>query len=446
LTAFRLPVLPPRHPHDREILRLAVPAFGALVAEPLFLLADSAIVGNLGTPQLAGLGIAAAVLATAVHLCIFLAYGTTAAVARSLGAGDLRGALRLGIDGLWLALLLGVVLGVAGIAAAGTVSGWFTDDVAVADYSTTYLRISMFGLPGMLGVLAMTGVLRGLQDTATPLKVAVASYLTNAILDYVLVYPLDMGIGGSALATVIAQWGSLLVYMAVVLGALRRVSVPLALSWPGVARSFRASSPLLVRNLSMRTVVILSAAVAARIGSPELAAHQVAFTVWTTLALALDAVAIAGQAIIGRLLGADDALAARNAVRRMVELSVGMGAVLGLLIFAGRDLIPPIFSQDPEVRDLLAGALLIIAIVQPLAGWVFALDGVLIGAGDNRYIAAAQVVTVIVFAPLAACVLVFDLGLDGLWWALAGWVLARFLLMFYRERSGAWAVEGAQLA
>ncbi|HEU0075435.1 MAG TPA: MATE family efflux transporter [Dehalococcoidia bacterium] len=443
MTAFRLPVLPPRHPHDREILRLAVPAFGALVAEPLFLLADSAIVGNLGTPQLAGLAIAATVLATAVHLCIFLAYGTTAAVARSLGAGDLRGALRLGIDGLWLALLLGVFLGVIGIVSASFVSGWFTDDSAVAGYSTTYLRISMFGLPGMLGVLAMTGILRGLQDTATPLKVAVAANLGNVLLDYVLVYPLGMGIGGSALATIIAQWLSLAVYMAVVLKAVRLEGVSLALSWTGVTRSFRASSPLLIRNLSMRTVVIVSTAVAARIGSPELAAHQVAFTVWTTLSLGLDAVAIAGQAIIGRLLGAADAVGARAAVRRMVELSIGLGVVLGLLIFAGRDLIPPIFSADPEVRRLLSDALLIIALVQPVAGWVFALDGILIGAGDNRYIAAAQAVTVAVFVPLAIGVLVFDLGLTGLWWALAGWLLVRFVLMLRRQLSGTWAVEGA---
>ena len=437
-------MLPLRHPHDRVILRLAVPAFGALVAEPLFLLADSAIVGNLGTPQLAGLAIAATILATAVHLCIFLAYGTTAAVARNLGAGDLRGALRLGVDGLWLALLIGVVLGGIGVASAGLVSGWFTDDSAVAGHSTTYLRISMFGLPGMLGMLAMTGVLRGLQDTKTPLKVAVAANLGNVLLDYVLVYPLDMGIGGSAVATVIAQWASLGVYMAVVLGSLRREGVSLSLSWTGVGRSFRASSPLLIRNLSMRGVIVLATVVAARIGSPELAAHQVAFTIWTTLALSLDAVAIAGQAIIGRLLGAADSLGARTAVRRMVELSVGMGIVLGLLILGTRDLIPPIFSTDPEVRRRLAEALLVVALMQPLAGWVFALDGVLIGAGDNRFTAIAQAVTVIVFLPLALAVVVFDLGLTGLWWALSGWILARFVLMLHRQLSGKWAVEGAR--
>jgi putative MATE family efflux protein len=443
LSSLRLPALPPRHPHDREILRLAVPAFGALVAEPLFLLADSAIVGNLGTPELAGLAIAATILATAVHLNIFLAYGTTAAVARNLGAGDMRGALRLGVDGLWLALLMGVVIGAVGIAGAQVISDWFTDDAETARHSTTYLRVSMFGVPGMLGVLAMTGLLRGLQDTKTPLKVAVGANLINVGLDYVLVYPAGLGIGGSALATVVAQWSSLAVYAYVVYGALRRENVSLSLSMPGVVRSFRASSPLLIRNLSMRAVVLISTAIAARIGSPELAAHQVAFTIWTTLALALDAVAIAGQAIIGRLLGAADSAGARDAVRRMVELSVGMGVVLAVLIVATRELFTPIFSADPEVRRALSSALIVVAIAQPMAGWVFALDGVLIGAGDNRFIAAAQAVALLVFLPLGGLVLAFDLGLDGLWWALAGWVLARFLLMLYRQLGGKWAVEGA---
>jgi MATE family, multidrug efflux pump len=441
--SFRLPLVPPRHPYDPEIFRLAVPAFGALVAEPLFLLADSAIIGHLGTTELAGLGIAATILASAVSICIFLAFGTTASVARRIGAGDLRGALRLGVDGLWLAALLGGGLGVIGFAGADAIAGWFTNEPAVADQAVSYLRVSMFGLPAMLGVFAMTGVLRGTQDTKTPLKVAVAASLGNAGLDYALVYPLHMGIAGSALGTVIAQWASIGAYAAVVAGSMRDEAVSLRPSWLGVKQSFSTSAPLLVRSISLRVVIVLSTVVAARLGSPQLAAHQVAFTLWTTLALGLDAVAIAGQAIIGRLLGSSDSLGAREATRRMVELSVAMGVVLGVLIFAGRDLIAPIFSTDPEVRRFLSHTLIIIALMQPAAGWVFALDGVLIGAGDNRYLAAAQALTVVVFAPLAACVLIFDLGLNGLWWAIGGWVLARLVVLAWRQMGDAWAVEGA---
>jgi putative MATE family efflux protein len=432
-----------RDQHDAEILRLAVPAFGALVAEPLFLLADSAIVGHLGTAQLAGLGVAATIVATAISLCIFLAYGTTAGVARRLGAGDLQGALRLGIDGLWLAGLLGLALGALGFAGAEVVVGWFGPDEDAAGYAVTYLRVSMFGLPAMLGVFAMTGVLRGLQDTRTPLVVAVAANLANAALNYLLVYGFDLGIGGSALGTVIAQWASILVYVAVVAKSVSLAGVPLGFSFSGVSRSFRASAPLLLRNVSLRVVIVLSAAVAAQIGSPQLAAHQVAFTIWSALALSLDAIAIAGQALVGRYLGASNAAGAKQATRRMVEISIALGTVLGLLLFAGHDLIPPLFSGDPEVRALLADVLVIIAMLQPVAGWVFALDGVLIGAGDARFLAAAQAVTVAVFAPLAGLVLAFDEGLEALWWVIGAWVLTRLLLLVWRQAGNAWAVEGA---
>jgi putative MATE family efflux protein len=440
---LKLPAAPLRHEHDAEIMRLAVPAFGALVAEPLFLLADSAIVGHLGTAQLAGLAVASTVLQTGVSLCIFLAYGTTAAVARSLGAGDRPGALRLGIDGLWLAGLLGAVLALAGFAAAEVLVGWFGPEPDAHAHAVTYLRISMAGLPAMLGIFAMTGLLRGLQDTKTPLYVAVAANLANVVLNYAFVYGLDMGIGGAALGTVLAQWASVLAYVAVVQRGLRKDGVALGLSAAGVARSFRASAPLFVRNLSMRIVVLLAAVVAASFGSVELAAHQVAFAIYTTTALGLDAVAIAGQALVGRYLGADDLQGARTATTRMVELSVLFGVALGLALFAARDLISPLFTSDPEVQMALGSVLIILAAFQPAAGWVFALDGVLIGAGDARFLAVGATVSAIVFVPVGVVVMVADLGLDALWAGIGAWVLARLALLTWRVRGEAWAVTGA---
>ena len=197
-----------RHPHDREIVRLAVPALGALVAEPLFLLADSAIVGHLGTPQLAGLGVAGALLATAVALCVFLAYGTTAGVARRAGAGDDRGAIALGVDGMWLAAALGTAIALMGAITAPQLIDAFGTTPSATPYALTYLRVSLPGIPAMLVVLAATGVLRGLQDTRTPLVVAVVGAAANVVLNIVLVYGLDLGIGGSALGTVIALTGA----------------------------------------------------------------------------------------------------------------------------------------------------------------------------------------------------------------------------------------------
>ena len=295
----------------------------------------------------------------------------------------------------------------------------------------------------MLGVFAMTGLLRGLQDTKTPLYVAVAANIMNVVLDYTLVYVVHMGIGGSALGTVISQWASILLYVAVVQRGVREEGVPLGFSAPGVIQSFRASAPLFVRNLSMRVVIILSTVVAASFGSVELAAHQVAFTMYTTLALGMDAIAIAGQAMVGRFLGADDTRSARTATTRMVELSVLFGALLGLVIFLTRDLLSPLFTSDREVQAALSSVLVVLAIFQPAAGWVFALDGVLIGAGDARFLAVGATITTIVFAPVAVAVMVAGLGLDALWVAIGIWVLARLVVLVWRERGNAWAVAGA---
>ncbi|HKH07371.1 MAG TPA: MATE family efflux transporter, partial [Agromyces sp.] len=198
---------------DRDILRLAVPALGALIAEPLFLLADTAMVGHLGATPLAGLGLASAVLQTIIGLMVFLAYATTPAVARRVGLGDERGAVASGIDGLWLALGLGTVLGVAGWWVAPWLVAAFGASPEVTAEASVYLTISMAGLPAMLVVFAATGLLRGLQDTRTPLWVAGVGFAVNIVLNYLFIYVAGWGIAGSAFGTVIAQWGMVVVYL-----------------------------------------------------------------------------------------------------------------------------------------------------------------------------------------------------------------------------------------
>jgi putative MATE family efflux protein len=434
---------PLRHRHDAEILRLAVPAFFNLVAEPLFLLADSAIVGHLGTAQLAGVGVAGAILSTVLSLCIFLAYGSTGAVARRLGAGDQPGAVRQGIDGLWVGLFIGVSLTVIMFASSDTLVDAFGVDAAATHEAEVYLRIAAFGLPAALGMFAVTGLLRGLQDTRTPLFVAVGANLVNVVLNYALVYGADMGVAGSALGTVLAQWGALGAYVGVVLARSLRLGVAVGPSLPGMKRSLFGSAPLFLRNVALRFVVFVSFALAADMGSAELAAHQLAFTIWSALALALDAVAIAGQALVGRYLGARDITGAREASRRMVEWSLVMGTIAGVGIFASRELLPSLFTEDPAVQAYLSDVLIIVAIMQPWAGWVFALDGVLIGAGDLRYVAFAQLLTVAIFLPIAGAVFTLDLGLQGLWCAYAAWTLARLAVMGHRMLGDEWAVAGA---
>jgi putative MATE family efflux protein len=422
---------------------LAVPAFGSLVAEPLFLMADTAIVGHLGTAQLAGLGVASALLMTAVSVFVFLAYATTAAVARRVGAGDLQSAIRQGMDGIWLALLLGAAVVAVLLPTASTVVDLFGASDAAAPYATTYLRISTLGIPAMLIVLAATGVLRGLQDTRTPLYVAIAGFVANGALNAGLVYGADLGIAGSAWGTVIAQWGMAVVYLAVVLRGARKHGASLRPDAAGIRASAQAGVPLLVRTLSLRAILMITTAVAARLGDADIAAHQIILSLWSLLAFALDAIAIAGQAIIGRYLGAGDAEGARDACRRMVEWGIAVGVVLGILVVITRPAFLPLFTSDSAVKDMALPALLIVALSQPISGIVFVLDGVLMGAGDGPYLAWAMLLTLAVFTPVALLVPVLGGGLTALWATMTLMMTVRMLTLWLRTRSGRWIVTGA---
>ena len=432
-----------RDPHDGEILRLAVPAFGALVAEPLFLLGDAAIIGHLGTAQLGGLGVAAQALGLLVSICIFLAYGTTAAVARQVGAGNIARAIQQGIDGIWLAIAIGGTLLVVGWPLAPWAVDAFGASAAVAPQAETYLRISLFGIPGMLVVLAGTGVLRGLQDTRTPLYVSVGGFTINLALNALFVLGFGWGIAGSAVGTVLAQSGGAAVYIAAVLRGARRHHARVRPDAAGLRNAATAGVNLIMRTIALQVVLTVGTTVATRMGDAQIAAYQVGFQVWTLLAFALDAIAIAGQAITGRYLGAADVAGARGATRRMVQWGVVSGVVFGTAVLAVHTWLPALFTNDPAVRGLLMSTLVVVALLQPMAGIVFVLDGVLIGAGDVRYLAIAGVVTMSAFLPVAWLVHASGGGLVALWLAIGVWMTARLLTLGLRARGSAWLVTGA---
>jgi putative MATE family efflux protein len=316
---------------DRQILALAVPALGALIAEPLFVLVDSVIVGRLGTTELAGLSLASTLLVTVVGLCVFLAYATTAVVARRLGAGDRAGALQVGVDGLWLGGGLGVLLAVVALLVAPWAVAALGADGQVAEHATAYLRASAPGLPGMLLVLAATGALRGLQDTRTPLVVAGAGAVMNGVLNLLLVHGLHLGITGSGLGTAITQLAMGAVLVVVVVRGARAAGASLRPAPGGILAGVRTGTPLLVRTLSLRIAILVTVWVATALGPVPLAAHQVINALWGFAAFALDALAIAAQALIGHALGAGDRPLVRALLRRTLTWGVGAGAVLGVL-------------------------------------------------------------------------------------------------------------------
>ncbi|WP_417234843.1 MATE family efflux transporter [Arthrobacter sp.] len=430
------------------ILALAVPALGALIAEPLFLMADTAIVGHLGLNQLAGAGLGTTVLQTAVGLMVFLAYSTTPAVARWLGAKRLDRALAAGRDGLWLALGLGVLLAVAGWFAGPALLSSMGATGEVYGFALDYLRFSMPGLPAMLLVLAATGVLRGLQDTKTPLWVAGAGFGVNIVLNLVLVYGAGLSVAGSAIGTSLAQWGMAAVYLVLLVPRLRAAGVPLRPHLAGVIGTGKVGSWLMLRTLSLRVGILATVWVATSDGALTLAAHQLVFSIFTFMAFALDALAIAAQALIGKELGAGEKARAGALTRVMTRWGLLFGVGTGVVLALVAPVLGALFTSDTEVQRAAAIGLWVLAASQPLAGLVFVLDGVLIGAGDARYLAVAGVIALVLYAPLLAGAallpLVPDLPILWLWCAFGvGYMALRAVTLLWRIRNDRWMSLGA---
>ncbi len=425
---------------DREIFALALPALGALAAEPTYVLVDTAIVGHLGTPQLAALAIAATLLSTGITLFNFLAYGTTARVARLYGAGEVAAAGRIGSQALWLSMALGMGLLLLILFLAGPAVAAMGGRGQTAEMSVSYLRISALGVPFAMIALAGQGFLRGVGDLGTPLVILLAANAVNAVLEVLFVYGFGWGLSGSAWGTVIAQVGMGLAFVYWLLRAPADSRRP---SWATMRPLLRVGGDIAVRTGALLLSFMLASAVAARMGEASLAAHQVAFGLFVFLALVLDAVAIAGQILVGRLLGAGDAGAAYAAARRMIFWSVVVGCAFCAALLAGTGTIPGLFTGDPEVVERAGELWPLFALMQPVGAAVFALDGILIGAGDTRFLKWSMVAALLVFVPLAFAAPVLGLGVTGVWAALNILMLVRLLTCGARFRSRRWAVVGA---
>jgi putative MATE family efflux protein len=433
-----------RSPYDREILGLALPALGALAAEPLYLLADTAMVGHLGTEQLAALAIAATLLSGAFTLFNFLTYGTTAQVARLSGAAEHGQAGSLAAQALWLASGIGVLLTAALAALAVPLVDLMGADGHTGELAVLYLRIGSLGLPFALIALAGQGFLRGVSDLRTPLVIVVVANAANVVLNLLFIYVFDWGLAGSAWATVVAQLGMGAAFVTALLRAPAQSRRPSLAAMRPLAR---IGGEIFVRTTALYASFLVAGAVLARIGTDSLAAHQVAFQLFVFLALVLDAVAIAGQVIVGRSLGAGDADGAYRAAKRMIELAVAAGALFAVVILALTEVLPHAFTSDADVIDELHKIWPLFALMQPANGAVFALDGILIGAGDTRFLMWGMLASAVgVFVPVALAALAFDWGIVGVWCGLVGLIAARLVTCGWRFRGRRWAIVGATRA
>lgn len=424
----------------KRVLGLAVPALGVLAAEPLYVLVDTAVVGHLGALPLAGLALGGVLLTLVSTQLTFLSYGTTARTARLHGAGRRAEAVSEGVQATWIAVAVGIVVLLAGQLLAAPVARGLSGDAQIAEQAASWLRIALFGAPLILITMAGNGWMRGVQDAVRPLRYVLAGNGISAVLCPILVYPVGWGLEGSAVANVVAQ----VISAALFLNALSRERVPLRPDLPVMKAQLGMGRDLVLRSLAFQACFVSAAAVAARTSTAAVGAHQVVLQLWTFLALVLDSVAIAAQSLVGAALGAGSSRQARGIAGQITRYGLVFGCVLGIVFAAVSQVLPRVFTTDPGVLAEIPNAWWFFVALQPVAGIVFALDGVLLGAGDAAFLRTATLGSAVLgFLPLIWASLGFGWGLAGIWTGLSVFMLLRLVAVVVRWRSGHWAVVGA---
>jgi len=426
---------PVRRELDRRIIALAIPALGTLAIEPVYILVDTAIVGRLGTAQLGGLAIASTILLTVISLTASLEYGVTPSVAFAHGAGREEEARDIAASALRLALFIGLPMAAAVAAAAHPLAWLLGGRGDVLRYATTYLRISCVGLPFVLVTYVGHGVMRGVNDLRRPLQIVLVANVVNVVLEIVAVYVMHLGIAGSAWSTVVVQAGAAMLFLRV-LQPHRAGGRPTRQRMRSMLRS---GVHFALRSLAMFAVWNTATAVAARVDTPTLAAHQVLTQLFMFLALMLDALAIPAQSLVAGALGADDTERALLVGRTSNRLSLWCAILLAAALAGLSPVLPHVFSGDPAVHSRLTAGLLILAVMQFPGAIAFAFDGALIGAGDERWLGRQAVLNLVGFAPLAlATFFAPRLGLAGLWGAQLMWMTMRAIVNWRRWESRPW--------
>ncbi|MFD2422610.1 MATE family efflux transporter [Amycolatopsis pigmentata] len=424
----------------KRVWGLAVPALGVLAAEPLYVLVDTAVVGHLGALPLAGLALGGVVLSQVSTQLTFLSYGTTSRTARLHGAGRRADAVGEGVQATWLAIVVGAVLLVAGQALAGPIARALSGGGDVAVAALSWLRIALFGAPLILITMAGNGWMRGVQDAMRPLRFVLAGNGISAVLCPVLVYGAGWGLEGSAVANVAAQ----VISAGLFLRALVSQGVSLRPRFAVMRAQLSLGRDLVLRSLGFQACFVSAAAVAARTSTAAVGAHQIVLQLWTFLSLVLDSVAIAAQSLVGAALGAGDGRQARGIATQITRYGLIFGCALCLAFAAVSGVLPRAFTTDPGVLGQIPNAWWFFVALQPIAGVVFALDGVLLGAGDAAFLRTATLGGAILgFLPLIWISLVLGWGLTGIWTGLSLFMVLRLAAVVVRWRSGQWAVTGA---
>ena len=422
------------HRHDRAIFALAFPALGALAADPIVSLVDTAFVGRLGAVPLAALGVNISVFSLAFVVFNFLAYGTTPMIGRAIGRGDREGAGRVVMQAFTLALIVGALALILLQAFATPILTLMGADEALQEPALVYLRIRALAGPALLLITAGNGAFRGYQDTRTPFVITLGLNLINLVLDPLFIFGFGWGLAGAAWATTIAQWVGALWFVWLLLVRRREeLEIPLILPSLVELRPFlRIGWELAVRTFALIGTLTLATAVATRVGVLEVAAHQVAAQLWLFLALVVDALAIAAQALVARYLGENDVESAREVSNRLLVWGLGVGVILGIGFALLAPYLPRLFTGDEEVIALVLAVFPFVVFMQPLNALVFVWDGIFMGAEDFAYLARAMVISAAAAVLVLLLVVPLGLGLAGVWWGIVALMGVRVVTLAVR--------------
>lgn len=423
-----------------------MPALGTLAVGPLVSLVDTAFVGQLGRVPLGALGVNASVFSLAFIVFNFLAYGTTPRVGRAFGQGNRREAGRAVIQALTLATGIGLVATGLLEACAPLILRVMGATGALAEPALHYLRIRALAGPAVLIVLAGHGAFRGYQDTRTPLYVSLVLNAVNFALDPLLIFGLGWGLAGAALATAVAQWTGALGFLWLLL-VRRRAAMGIVLEAPplqALLPFLKVGWTLATRTLAITGTMALATAVAARVGVTAVAAHQVAAQFWAFLALVVDALAVAAQALVARFLGEERPAEARAVANRLLVMSLAAGAALGAGFWLLHPLLPALFTDDPNTAHLAGTVFPFVALMQPLNALVFVGDGIFMGLEDFGFLAKAMLASAAGAAAVLLAVVPLGWGLVGVWWGLVVLIVLRLGFLATRYAHARLFIEQAE--
>jgi putative MATE family efflux protein len=430
---------------SKSILKLAVPAIIAGIAEPLINLTDVAFIGNMEQDAVASLlavGLVGSFLSAVIWTLAQTKTSVSSIVSNALGAGNIAAVQTLLPQVIWINAVLGLLIYLITAPLASYIFSLYNAQGAVLDLSVSYYQVRALGFPITLSTFAIFGIFRGLQNTSWAMIASLCGAMVNIALDYLLVYGVGdaipaMGVMGAAYASLVAQLTMLAIavyhlykHTAVRLNAV--VRKPHAL----LVQHMRLTTNFFLRTVSINFAMFLSYRFATGYGKIPGATHAILVNIWLFFSFFIDGFASAGNAIGGRLLGSKDVEALRNLGKKTVTYGVGIACILVVLCFSLYGFIGSQFTKDTAILSLFMNSFWLVLLMQPVNAVAFVYDGIFKGWGEAVYLRNLLfLLTLLVFIPTLLLLDYLHFELLAIWGAFTLWMLGRAVVLAFKFHS-----------